>query len=133
MELKDTVEEMLSDDYIQRFKAEYNQTKIRYNKLQKMVVKYEAGTLGFEPKCPIEVLKDQKMYMGCYLFKMEVRAEIEGIELWFEEFKKSADGYYDPICCEGQNKCIREGYVYYKTTEPTFSFKNVSREYLGKK
>ena len=51
----------------------------------------------------------------------------------FEEFKKSADGYYDPICCEGQNKCIREGYVYYKTTDPTFSFKNVSREYLGKK
>ena len=133
MELKDTVEEMLSDDYIQRFKAEYNQTKIRYNKLQKMVVKYEAGTLGFEPKCPIEVLKDQKMYMGCYLFKMEVRAEIEGIELWFEEFKKSADGYYDPICCEGQSKCIREGYVYYKTTDSTFSFKNVSREYLGKK
>ena len=81
MELKDTVEEMLSDDYIQRFKAEYNQTKIRYNKLQKLVVKYEAGTLGFEPKCPIEVLKDQKRYMGCYLFKMEVRAEIEGIEL----------------------------------------------------
>ena len=48
---------------------------------QKLVVKYEAGTLGFEPKCPIEILKDQKMYMGCYLFKMEVRAEIEGIEL----------------------------------------------------
>ena len=82
MELKDTVKEMLSDDYIQRFKAEYNQTKIRYDKLHKMVVKYEAGTLGFEPKCPIELLKDQKMYMGCYLFKMEVRAEIEGIELW---------------------------------------------------
>ena len=51
----------------------------------------------------------------------------------FEEFKKSADGYYDPICCEGQSNCIREGYVYYKTTDPTFSFKNVSREYLGKK
>ena len=81
MELKDTVEEMLSDDYIQRFKAEYNQTKIRYNKLQKLVVKYEAGTLGFEPKCPIEILKDQKMYMGCYLFKMEVSASSPMVRL----------------------------------------------------
>ena len=26
--------------------------------------------------------------------------------------------------------CEREGYVYYKTTDPTFSFKNVSRSYL---
>ena len=49
------------------------------------------------------------------------------------QFNKNDYGYYDPICCEGQNKRIREGYVYYKTTDPTFSFKNVSREYLGKK
>lgn len=48
----------------------------------------------------------------------------------FEEFKKSADGYYHPNVCEGNPTCPREGYVYYKTTDPTFSFKNVSREYL---
>ncbi len=50
----------------------------------------------------------------------------------FEEFKLSADGKYDPIVCEGNSNCAREGYVYYKTTDPTFSFKNVSREYLLK-
>lgn len=50
----------------------------------------------------------------------------------FEEFKLSADGYYDPSVCEGQQNCKREGFVYYKTTEPNFSFKNVSREYLLK-
>lgn len=50
----------------------------------------------------------------------------------FEEFKKSADGMYDPSVCEGDPNCAREGFVYYKTTEPTFSFKNVSREYLLK-
>lgn len=50
----------------------------------------------------------------------------------FEEFKLSADGKYDPIVCEGDSNCAREGYVYYKTTDPTFSFKNVSREYLLK-
>ena len=48
----------------------------------------------------------------------------------FEEFKASADGYYDASVCEGNSKCKREGYVYYKSTQPTFSFKNVSREYL---
>ena len=48
----------------------------------------------------------------------------------FEEFKKSADGYYMEEVCEGNTNCKREGFVYYKTTEPTFSFKNVSIEYL---
>lgn len=50
----------------------------------------------------------------------------------FEEFKLSADGYYDPSVCEGKTKQRREGFVYYKTTDPNFSFKNVSREYLMK-
>lgn len=50
----------------------------------------------------------------------------------FEEFKKSADGYYSPSVCEGNSTMKREGYVYYKTTDPNFSFKNVSREYLLK-
>ena len=50
----------------------------------------------------------------------------------FEDFKQSADGKYDASVCEGKDTCQREGYVYYKTTDPTFSFKNVSREYLLK-
>lgn len=50
----------------------------------------------------------------------------------FEEFKQSADGYYDSEVCEGNAKCMREGFVYYKTNDPTFSFKNVSRKYLLK-
>lgn len=48
----------------------------------------------------------------------------------FEEFKASATGYYDASVCEGQDNCDREGYVYYKASDPNFSFKNVSREYL---
>lgn len=51
----------------------------------------------------------------------------------FEEFKQTADGNYDSSVCEGQSDCIREGWVYYKTTEPSFSFKNISRKYLLKK
>lgn len=48
----------------------------------------------------------------------------------FEEFKLMADGYYDSSVCEGQSNRMREGFVYYKTTDPNFSFKNVSRKYL---
>jgi hypothetical protein len=50
-----------------------------------------------------------------------------------KEFKKEADGFYDPSVCEGQSDCPREGFVYYKTSDPNFSFKNVSREYLLKR
>lgn len=81
MELKDTIPQMNSEDYKERFKAEYNQTKIRYWKLHAMIVKYEAGTLTFEPTCPIDLLKEQASCMGNYLYTLEVRAEIEGIEL----------------------------------------------------
>ena len=49
-----------------------------------------------------------------------------------EEFKLSADGFYSPYVCEGKSNCLREGFVYYKTDNPNFSFKNVSREYLLK-
>lgn len=81
MELKDTIELMNSADYKERFKAEYYQTKIRYEKLHKTVIKYEAGTLNFTPSCSIELLKAQKRAMGEYLYNLEVRAEIENIEL----------------------------------------------------
>ena len=81
MELKDTIEMMNSADYKERFRAEYYQTKIRYEKLHKMTVKYEAGTLKFTPTCSLELLKKQKAFMGQYLNCLEVRAEIEGIEL----------------------------------------------------
>lgn len=81
MDFKETIDLMLSDDYKERFKAEYWQTKIRYVKLHKMIVKYEAKTLSFEPSCDIGLLKIQASNMGQYLYCLEVRAEIEGIEL----------------------------------------------------
>lgn len=81
MELKDTIEMMNSEDFKERFKAEYYQAKIRYEKLHKMLIKYEAGTLNFEPKCSLELLTEQAKHMGLYLKCLEIRAEIEGIEL----------------------------------------------------
>lgn len=81
MELKDTIELMNSSDYKERFKAEYLQTKIRYNKLHKMLVKLDAGTLDFKPVCSKAILQEQKRYMGEYLRCLEIRAQIEEIEL----------------------------------------------------
>lgn len=81
MELKETVDFMNSKDYKERFKAEYLQTKIRYEKLNNMLIKYEAGTLGFEPTCPKEILEDQLYYMNEYLRTLRIRAEIENIDL----------------------------------------------------
>ena len=46
-----------------------------------MTIKYEAGTLGFEPSCSLTLLNEQKAHMGRYLHSLEVRAQIEEIEL----------------------------------------------------
>lgn len=81
MELKDTVDLMNSENYKERFRAEYFQTKVRYEKLHKMCVKYEAGTLDFTPNCSLEILTEQKSYMENYLHVLEIRAEIENIDL----------------------------------------------------
>ena len=81
MELKDTISLMLSDDYKDRFKAEYYQTKIRYNKIHKIIVKHEAGKLDFELDNSIELLKNQETIMEKYLYTLEIRALIEGIDL----------------------------------------------------
>lgn len=81
MELAETIELMQSADYKERFKAEYWQTKIRQSKLYKMILKYEAGTLDFEPTCSLELLKKQCSAMSEYLYLLEVRAEVEKVEL----------------------------------------------------
>lgn len=81
MELNDTINLMQSEDYRERFRAEYWQTKIRYDKLHKMCVRYEVGALNFTPTCSLALLKEQKSAMGQYLYCLEKRAEIEKIEL----------------------------------------------------
>lgn len=81
MELKDTIDKMTSDNYRERFKAEYYQTQIRQNKLMDMCIKYKAGTLHFVPRCSYDLLLEQVRIMGQYLLLLRVRAEIEGIDL----------------------------------------------------
>lgn len=81
MELKDTAELMLSNSYVDRFIAEYWQTKIRIERLHKMIVEARAGHLGFTPRCSVHILEEQERAMREYLTVLEVRAEIEEIDL----------------------------------------------------
>lgn len=83
MDLSNTIAAMLSDNYKHRFWAEYAQTKIRYEKLHKMIVQIEAGTCDFQPDTPLEVLKEQARYMGMYLHTLEIRAEAEKIHITY--------------------------------------------------
>lgn len=86
-----TVEGMLSADYKERFKAEYQQTKIRYEKLKAFCNRIEAAMRPYhgdtkrvqmpEHDCPLDLLIDQQRAMGEYLHCLEIRAVIEGIDL----------------------------------------------------
>lgn len=81
MELKETAEMMLSDDYKERFRAEYNQLVIRYNKLKAMLTKWDNGRLEFTPSCNRGLYNFQIRAMADYIAVLESRAQIEGIEL----------------------------------------------------
>lgn len=85
MELKETIDLMLSSNYKERFIAEYRQAKIRYEKLKNFCNKIEVETmLGKEVTkhdCPLQLLREQQKYMGLYLSILEKRALIENIKL----------------------------------------------------
>lgn len=85
VELKETVELMNSENYKERFVAEYHQVKIRYEKLKNFCNKIEVETmLGKEETkhdCPLGLLREQQEYMGLYLSVLEKRALIENVEL----------------------------------------------------
>lgn len=81
MELNDTIELMESENYRDRFKAEYYQVKIRHDKLGAMLEKYDKNELDFKPKCSYSLLLNQYRVMGEYLDLLMLRAGIEEIEL----------------------------------------------------
>lgn len=81
----DTADQMKSSDYKERFKAEYSQTKFRYERLKEFCNRIEvAEMMGTEPPkhdCPLELLREQQKYMGMYLSVLEKRAIIENIQI----------------------------------------------------
>ena len=81
MELERLIELMKSEDYKDRFRAEYYQLEDRIDKLANMLEKYKAGTLNFTPSCSYELLSYQLQTMNAYKRVLKERAEIEGIEI----------------------------------------------------
>ena len=81
MELKETVEMMNSADYKERFKAEYQQVVIRYQKLAAMLEKWDNGELNFTPTCPRSTYNMQVRAMADYIAVLEARAVMEGVAL----------------------------------------------------
>lgn len=81
--LNQTVELMSSEDYKERFIAEYAQIKIRYLRLERVLKRVSDKTAPdcFTPTCPIEKLAVQLSYMGDYLSVLDERAFIEDIDL----------------------------------------------------
>lgn len=84
-------------DYKTRAIGEYWFVKDKYEKLHAMIVKQEAGKLGFEPNCPMEQWKAQARAMGEYLHQLEIKACIEHIDL--------DSLYYEPDCCSNDAEC----------------------------
>ena len=81
MELKDTIEMMQSADYKERFKAEYQQVVIRYQKLVGMLKKWDNGELDFIPTCPRSTYNMQVKAMADYIAVLEARAVMEEVDL----------------------------------------------------
>lgn len=80
-ELRDTIEMMNSKDYKERFKAEYYQVVIRYQKLKSMLDKWDNDQLEFTPTCPRSTYNMQIAAMTDYIAVLEARAVMEGVEL----------------------------------------------------
>lgn len=80
-ELRDTIEMMNSEDYKERFKAEYYQVVIRYHKLKSMLDKWDSDQLEFAPTCPRSTYNMQITAMTDYIAVLETRAVMEGVEL----------------------------------------------------
>ncbi|MDE7094732.1 MAG: hypothetical protein K2O52_07455 [Oscillospiraceae bacterium] len=72
---------MQSNDFKDRFKAEYYQLVITTDGLEKMLEKYKAGTLAFTPNSSYELLYEQLVYMKNYIKVLKERAKLENIEL----------------------------------------------------
>ena len=80
-ELRDTIVMMNSEDYKERFKAEYYQVVIRYQKLESMLDKWDSDQLEFTPTCPRSTYNMQITAMTDYIAVLEARAVMEGVEL----------------------------------------------------
>ena len=80
-ELHQTVKGMISEDYRERFKAEYKQLIIRLDRLKAIIYKAKTHKINFKLDCSIQLLEAQASYMDAYASVLRDRAATEGINL----------------------------------------------------
>lgn len=80
IELKDTIYLMISNNYKERFIAEYTQLMLRYGKLSDLIIRYkkEKYIIG---SMDIEDLEEQVVIMKKYIDILQKRAKKEHIKL----------------------------------------------------
>ena len=81
MILSETIKGMVSEDYKERFIAEYQQLVIRYNGLKRMLNNWDRNELPFIPTCPRSTYNMQIKAMTDYIAVLEARAVMENIDL----------------------------------------------------
>lgn len=79
MILSETINGMVSNDYKERFIAEYQQLSIRYSSLKKMYDNWD--NLAFTPTCPRSTYELQLKAMAEYKAVLRARAVLEGVNL----------------------------------------------------
>lgn len=81
MKLSDTIKMMNSDDYKERFRAEYFQLQNRISSFDKTLSDYRKNDLKFETKCTLKLMDGQMNAMIIYRTHLEAVAKVEGISL----------------------------------------------------
>ena len=76
---------MKMEAYKERMKEEYKELKGKYERLHKLLVRFDSKTLDFTLNCPIELLRKQSALMGDYLYVLEMRGFIEDIDLYEDD------------------------------------------------
>jgi hypothetical protein len=77
-ELKDTIDGMLSDDWKERFAAEYEQLSIRLEKLDSLIESSDENSLWCDR---LPILAKQRLLMQSLKRLLDQRAVLEGIDL----------------------------------------------------
>ena len=81
MELKDTVDLMVSEDYKDRLKAEYLQVKIRKEKLGEKLREMQMGSISLDEVGELNLLRRQYAAMNHYENLLLQRVKAERIQI----------------------------------------------------
>ena len=108
-ELVETTNLMRSENYKDRFLAEYWQLRIRYEKLLAMIRSWDEGKLTFTPTCPRDIYDRQLQSMFDYLSVLEERAKIENIDVEpYDEREEVSHEAKEGVLYEAKEKEILE-------------------------